>query len=375
MLVASFEPEARAETDRGFRLLIIEDDPGVRSQLQAFLQTEYRLTFIEHDDNILAALRKQPFHLVLLDVSLLEAKGLNALHAIRGNPPSADVPIILIAPPSDYTVAVRGLQLGASDYITPPLDDEVVRGRISTQLALKHAENEREQTISQLKFTQEMQENFARIVSHDLKGPLTNIRMAQFMLRDMLRDNSEAHSILDSMDVTLNGMIDMIRMFLDAVDSQRLEPQPAALHVHNLIVEVAEQYHLAADRKQIRLRLGNGDYRALADRKLLRQVLGNLISNAIKFSPPGSEVRIWAEAQDNAIRIHVSDQGPGILPEERGKLFTMFGKLSARPTGGETSTGLGLWIVKQLTELQGGRVGVDQTDGEGSVFWVELPGA
>ena len=73
------------------------------------------------------------------------------------------------------------------------------------------------------------------------------------------------------------------------------------------------------------------------------------------------------------VRICVADGGPGIPPEERRKLFKMFSKLSTRPTGGETSTGLGLWIVKELTQLQGGRVGVDQRGGGGSLFWVELP--
>ena len=115
------------------------------------------------------------------------------------------------------------------------------------------------------------------------------------------------------------------------------------------------------------------DRQIVADERLLRQVLGNLVSNAIKFSPPGTETSVWTEPNGDFVRICVADGGPGIPPEERRNLFQMFSKLSTRPTAGESSTGLGLWIVKELMQLQKGRVGFDQPETGGSLFWVELP--
>jgi signal transduction histidine kinase len=373
MLVAPYEREVRAPGTSC--VLVAEDDPIVRSLLQTHLQDEYQLIFVEHGTEVPAMLRTQPVDLVLLDVTLPGVNGLDLLREIRGATVGADLPVILIAQLGDSAIAVQGLQLGANDYVTTPLDADVVRARVSTQIALRNAEDAHRQMVSQLKFTQEMQENFTRIVSHDLKGPLTNIRMAQFVLRDILHDNSEARGILDNMDVTLNGMMDMIRVFLDAMDSQQLEPHMKPFHVHDLIVQVVEQYRLAAERKLIRLEIRDSHQLMTADYKLLRQVLGNLLSNAIKFSPPGTRVSVWAEARGNRVRVCVGDQGPGILPEERELLFALFSKLSARPTGGETSTGLGLWIVRQLIELQDGQVGVDQPEEGGSRFWIELPGA
>ena len=110
-----------------------------------------------------------------------------------------------------------------------------------------------------------------------------------------------------------------------------------------------------------------------ADRERVTQVLNNLISNAIKYSPRGSTVTLWTELQAHSVRICVSDQGPGIPAEERGRLFTQFGKLSTRPTEGENSTGLGLWIVKHLVTLLNGQVGVECPPEGGSIFWIELP--
>ncbi|MFN8449691.1 MAG: hybrid sensor histidine kinase/response regulator [Anaerolineae bacterium] len=371
MLVAPYEEDVRVAVTSC--ILVAEADPTLRSRLQVHLQDEHEIIFAEYGADVPTLLRRQQVDLVLLDVTLPGIDSFDVLREIRER--SVNLPVILIAPLGDSAIAVRGLQLGANDYVTTPLDAEVVRTRVNTQLALRAAEDAHKQTLNQLKFTQEMQENFSRIVSHDLKGPLTNIRMAQFVLRDILHNNTEASGILDNMDITLNGMIDMIRVFLDAMDSQQLEPQVKPVHAHDLIVQVVEQYRFAAERKQIRLEIRNSDHLLTADHKLLRQMLANLVSNAVKFSPPGTRVSIWTETHDDRVRICVNDQGPGILPEDQERLFLMFSKLSARPTGGETSTGLGLWIVKQLTELQGGQVGVDQPEEGGSRFWVELPGA
>jgi signal transduction histidine kinase len=288
-------------------------------------------------------------------------------------------PVILISHPEDDNGVVQGLQLGANDFITKPLDASVVRGRVRAQIALKRANQPAapvpDPTISQLRFTQDMQEKFTRVVSHDLKGPLTNIRMAQFMLRDILRDNQEAKPILDNMDLTLNAMVEMIRVFIDAMDSQGIQATLQPLDIQLLAMQTVEQYRLAAERKGITLALHDCAAMVMADDRLLRQVLSNLVSNAVKFSPKGTTTNIWTERHGDKTRICVADGGPGIPADERDKLFGMFSKLSIRPTGGETSTGLGLWIVKELTELQNGTVGVDHPADGGALFWIELPSA
>lgn len=357
-------------------ILIVDDERMIRRLMRRVFQNEYEVIFAENGAEALTVLAEQVVDLVLLDVTMPGMDGFDVLAQIRSDPRTADLPVILISALQNNSNVVRGLQSGANDYITKPLDTAVVRARVGTQLALKRAADQRKQIIAQLKSTQEMQESFTRIVSHDLKGPLTNIRMAQFMLRDILRDNDEAKHILDNMDVTLNGMIELIRTFLDAMDSQQLEPKITIVQAHDLIYEVVEQYRMGAEHKQITLTMRDCDMWVQADERLLRQILTNLVSNAVKFSSANTQTRVWCEpCPDGMIRICVGDEGPGIPLHDRDKLFVMFGKLTPRPTGGETSTGLGLWIVKQLTELQHGRVGVEHPADGGSVFWVELPAA
>ncbi|HEX2906448.1 MAG TPA: HAMP domain-containing sensor histidine kinase, partial [Phototrophicaceae bacterium] len=134
-----------------------------------------------------------------------------------------------------------------------------------------------------------------------------------------------------------------------------------------------EQHSASASRKDITLLIGKDEGVIQADNHRMVQIIGNLVSNAVKYSPPQHFVTVSSEILEGRVRISVADEGPGISPDERKNLFKAFSKLSNKPTGGETSSGLGLWIVKELVDLHGGEVGVDCPPDGGSIFWVELP--
>jgi signal transduction histidine kinase len=134
-------------------------------------------------------------------------------------------------------------------------------------------------------------------------------------------------------------------------------------------------YRGQAQAKQIAIRLvapARG-LRALADRNSVLVVVDNLVSNAIKYSPAGRPVTVCLSAEKGAVRLAVEDHGPGIGAEDLGKLFGRFVKLDAQPTGGEHSTGLGLYIVKNYVRMMKGKVWVESEKGRGSTFFVELP--
>jgi signal transduction histidine kinase len=107
----------------------------------------------------------------------------------------------------------------------------------------------------------------------------------------------------------------------------------------------------------------------------IRRVLDNLVSNAVKFSPCGSTIFIHAYQEGGYWRIWVQDQGPGIAPAERRKLFGKFARLSAQPTGQESSTGLGLHVCREIVQAHGGDIGVENAAGRGALFWFTLKDA
>ncbi|HFD79598.1 MAG TPA: HAMP domain-containing histidine kinase, partial [Gammaproteobacteria bacterium] len=130
-----------------------------------------------------------------------------------------------------------------------------------------------------------------------------------------------------------------------------------------------------AERKQIRLhtRLDEHLPEIQADDTRITQVINNLVDNAIKYAPPGSEVTIHTRHTGNQVCCQVSDEGPGLTDADMDKVFTRYARLSNRPTGGETSTGLGLAICKHIVELHGGEIGVRNNPGKGCTFWFCLP--
>jgi signal transduction histidine kinase len=358
------------------RVLVVDDDPGSMMLLRRTLGKECEVTTASNGQDALDILQSgQAFDAVLLDIMMPGMNGLEVLKAIRDSEALADLPVVLISGRHESEDVVEGLQLGANDYISKPVNIPVLRARIHTQLALKQLSDAYKAKIVELREAQEMQERFLRIVSHDLKGPLTNLRMAQYLLREIVAGHPQGSSILDNVDTTLNDMQELIRVFLDASTYQpgRLTPEIESFDANDVIQKVVEQYAMTADNKGTTIRYTPAPVALMADARFFNQIASNLLSNAIKYSPPHSTVTVWVETEDQFARFCVADQGPGIPAAERGKLFQMFSKLSTRPTAGESSSGLGLWIVKMLVEAQGGSIGVDCPAEGGSIFYTYLP--
>lgn len=357
------------------KLLVVDDDAVNRTLLQRMFANEFSVVCAANGLEALEVLEQETVDIVLLDLMMPGMDGFEVLSRIRQTPALNDLPVIIISAKSDNSDVVHGLELGAHDYIAKPIHIDIVRARVQTQLMLKRLADEHKKTIEELRLAQRMQDNFYRIVSHDLKGPLTNLRMAHFLLQDILGDDAELRTILRNIELSLDEMHEMIRVFLDVMMLQpgRIQVELDCLDAGEVLRNVVSQYSLSAENKRIHLHVEPTDLVVLADNRLIHQMIGNLVSNAIKFSPADTTVTLWADSAGDWLRLYVADQGPGIPAGESDKLFEMFSRLSTRPTGAENSTGLGLWIVKQLTEAQNGRVGFESPPDGGSIFWVELP--
>jgi signal transduction histidine kinase len=357
------------------RLLVVEDDLINQELFKRVFESEYAVTPVMNGETALHLLQEQTFDLVLLDLMLPGLNGYEVLQNLRGQYDSSELPVVIVSALRDENDILRGLKLGANDYISKPYSIEIARARVKTQIQLKRLNDKRKRMIEDLQTAQRLQESFYRIVTHDLKGPITNMRLAQTILRDLLRGDEHANSILDNVDMTLEDMQEMIRMFLDisALQTGALQTNIQCVSTSDAIRGVIERLALVATKKRINVHADMIDGLLMADPRLLGQVLTNLLSNALKFSPFETTISIWTELDPDSVTIYVADQGPGVPPSEQPKLFEIFRTLSARPTDGESSHGLGLWIVRQLVELQGGRVGYSAPLDGGSIFYVKFP--
>ncbi|MFC2186898.1 tetratricopeptide repeat protein [Fulvivirgaceae bacterium LMO-SS25] len=220
---------------------------------------------------------------------------------------------------------------------------------------------------------------FLRIVAHDIANQLANIKGLLTLMEHEKNDGadrSELAHYCERIGSITGNMILMVRKVLDVrnLDLAVLVPDMKSVNVNDLIKDLILSYKEKARSKNIEIivpELSNKES-IISDPQFLMQAMDNLLNNAIKFSPVGSKVGVYIQKNSN-ITISVFDEGPGIPPSEVDRLFEKYSKLSAKPTAGEDSNGLGLSIVRKYVTVLGGRVWQENRPEGGSVFKIELP--
>jgi len=228
---------------------------------------------------------------------------------------------------------------------------------------------------------------FLGVAAHDLKNPLQTIIMNTSMIRRYAERMSEQQrdELLDRVEETSRRMHDIIEKLLDAnaIESGTIELKSESVALAREVRSLVQDYIPKAATKNITLHLDvqNENLCALADKNRIMQVVENLLSNAIKFSPHNKNVYVRITKDElptshkPALCLAIQDEGPGLSDDDKEKLFGKFARLSARPTGGEHSTGLGLSIVKKLIEAMHGEIWCDSELGKGATFAFRLPSA
>lgn len=228
--------------------------------------------------------------------------------------------------------------------------------------------------ISERKRIEQMRQDLVAMLSHDLKNPLTAVLGFAEILRELPSDDAQRDEYLLRIEANAHTALSLAANFVEAsqIDSGSLEAKLEPVFLNDVVEHVLRQQESRARVKQIRLetRLDRSGPMALLDRRLIDRVIVNLVNNAIKYSPANSRVLVETTRQDGVVVVRVQDQGPGIPPEQRAKLFERFSKMSA---GRIDSTGLGLFIVKTLVDAQQGTVRADFPPEGGTVFVLAFP--
>lgn len=219
---------------------------------------------------------------------------------------------------------------------------------------------------------------FMAIAAHDLRAPLATVgaAAAQVAAAPASEKQQQAAALIAAQTGRMLALVDDY-LGAHAAESGTLPLRLTRLNLGDIARSATQRHTASAAAKQQRLELaGEGaTVFAAADPALLAQIVDNFVTNALKFSPAGATVRLEVQtaADHPRARLAVIDEGPGIAADEQANLFRKFGRASTRPTGGESSHGLGLAVAKRLAEAMGGTVGCDSEVGRGATFWVELP--
>src|SRR6266550_1244960 len=233
--------------------------------------------------------------------------------------------------------------------------------------------------ITQQRAAERMRSEFTSTLSHELRTPLTSIIGSLQLLRagaigEVSKEQDEMVEIAEKNSQRLLALINEV-LDIEKIESGQLTLVPEPMPLDALLGESLRLNQGYADRFRANLAL-HGEVPQVvvrADRKRLMQVMTNLLSNAAKFSPPNSAVDVTVAQKDAAVRVEVSDRGPGIPESFRGRIFGRFAQADSADSRVKGGTGLGLAICKRLVEMMQGRIGFEDREGGGTTFFFELP--
>ncbi len=355
-------------------VVLVVDDVERNLQIVGELLTQqrYEVMLATSGESALERVQARKPDLILLDVMMPGIDGIEVCRRLQADPATADIPIIFVTAAHDSELAVKGLNEGGVDYVTKPFHSPELLARVATHIELKRSRDLSRRIIAE-------KNDLMAAVAHDLKNPLSSIRMAGRTLKSGLKDDPREEMtdiIVDSCEELL-GLIEE-RLSRNAREAAIAKLNLSPLDLHEALQAVVSQNRGSAHAKDITLELdwpGETQVKVMGDFYALAQVLDNLVSNAIKFSPTGKTVRVelGGGSSPELTRVKVVDQGPGCSQEDRENLFKPYQRLSAKPTGGESSTGLGLSIAKDMITKMKGRIGCEDTPGGGATFYIELP--
>ena len=359
--------------ERRAPLVMVVDDEPLNVQLIGTLLTErgYDVLSALSGQEALerSALRKPD--LTVFDLKMPGMDGVELARQFRESPELAAIPVIFVTGTSDEEDLVRCFEAGAVDFLSKPIVAAELLQRVRTHLELKFS---RDRLVLKARDC----DSLTAMVAHDLKSPLASIRFSVQMLAEepALREERLQDllaSLVDSTDRTLAFIDDFLNRNAAASTVALDSFRPFALR--DLLASVVQIYDHYGSEKKIRVDFAPSEpLEAFGDPLAVEHVIENLLSNAIKFAPPGSRVRVVLEpGNPGTARIRVLDRGPGISEDDRKHLFQRYVRLSARPTSGESSTGLGLSIAKQLADAMHGSLAYEPRAGGGSVFVFEMP--
>jgi two-component system, sensor histidine kinase and response regulator len=359
--------------ERRAPLVMVVDDELINVQLVTTLLTERGydvLPALSGEEALERAASRRP-DLAIFDLKMPGMDGVALCRQFRETPELAAVPVIFVTGTTDEEALVRCFEAGAVDFLSKPILAAELLQRVRTHLELKFS---RDRLVLKARDC----DTLTAMVAHDLKSPLASIRFSVQMLAEepALREERLQDllaSLVDSTDRTLAFIDDFLNRNAAASTVSLDAFRPFALR--DLLASVVQIYNQYGSEKKIRVDFRPaGPVEAFADPLAVEHVIENLLSNAIKFAPPGSRVQVMLEpGSPGTARIRVLDRGPGIDESDRKRLFQRYVRLSARPTSGESSTGLGLSIAKQLVDAMHGSLAYEPRPGGGSVFVFELP--
>lgn len=361
----------------GKHILVVDDSVAIRNYMRAILSRQGAAVSVAGSGREgLDVLAQGQYDLVLLDLLLPDTTGIEVLQHIRQK--DDETTVIILTGTGGVKSAIAAVRSGADAYIEKqdiPTSGEIGAFFYTLEQALQY----RAGLVAQ-KHLQEIKTDFYSMITHDLRNPATCIAAATQLLYTADEPlGAEQAKIVDLIDRSAQKMLGLVNDYLDyaKIEAGYLQLNLGDVELRGVAEASAQLARLQAQSRSqtLVLDLPPEPLPARADAERLEQVLDNLLSNAIKYTPPGGRITLQLRAEGGRAVFRVSDTGPGISPAQLPALFTKYHRVSGETTRLTRGTGLGLLIVKEITEAHGGAVAVESegVPGKGTTFSVSIP--
>lgn len=367
--------------NQDFTILIVDDvDANVLLLKLLLSKAGYKTLSAYNGKDALDIIEKQNPDLVLLDIMMPVMDGHEVAARLREMPEKVNLPIIFLSALNSPDDIVKGFKHGAADYVSKPFNKDELLIRVRHQLSLISATRIIQNQKEELHKTIEARDKLYSIIAHDLRSPIGSIRMIMNALslnvekerleEDMYELMMMGNRLADETFVLLDNLLKWTKsqtgrlntVFQDDVD------------ILPLIKGEVELLEVVSELKNISISLeGNTTAKARIDQDMIKTVLRNLVSNAVKFSHPGTSVLVKVEEKGDRVIVSVIDNGEGISEADQNKLFKSDSHFTSFGTENEEGSGLGLLLCKEFITRNGGNIWFTSVRGEGSVFNFDIP--
>lgn len=372
------------------KLLIVDDrEANLQSLGQLLARDDVQIFTALSGNEALGLMLEHDFAVVLLDVQMPGMDGFEVASLMHGHERTRHVPVIFVTAISkDRQHIFSGYDAGAVDYLFKPLDPHVIRSKVAVFLELKRSQMSRERLLDSLSRANAQLEEAAQIksdclaaASHELRTPLTAMKEFCSLVHDEVVGplNDEQRHCLDTALRNcrrLGGIVERL-VDLDSVESGRLRLRRGRADLAAVIRAaasgIAPRCREAGQVLELSVPVESRQAEALADPELVGNVVGQLLDNAQRFSPPGGTIRLRVRRLAGLVTVEVGDQGPGIEPEHRERIFRKYAQVGRRDGPGVQGLGLGLAIATRLLDLHDTRLDLVSVPGRGSIFGFSLP--
>ena len=360
------------------RVLIVDDNADMRGYLARLLGERWQVETAGDGAAALERMRERVPDLVIADVMMPVLDGFGLLSAIRTSDQFPKVPVMLLSARAGEEASSEGLRAGADDYVVKPFSARELLARVETRLtqARLHAAERRARELAEQ--ANRARDDFFSMLSHELRTPLMAVLAWTALLKENRLDASEVVHALELIERNGRAQRRLVDDLLDVsrivTGRLRIDPRPVA-SLAQMIGVVVDSFRPAALAKNLTVEtaLETGAGMINGDTERLQQVVWNLLSNAIRFTPPGGRIQIRYARRGDSVELLMRDSGQGIPADALPHLFERYwqGRSSERRSQG---LGLGLAIAYRIIELHGGEISAaSEGEGRGATFTVLLP--